>query len=54
MIISYDNKTPFSLFMEIRVGLCYLLLLSLEKSKWVSSYTLKGQQKDLSFICMTK
>lgn len=31
MIISYDNKTPFSLFMEIRVGLCYLLLSNLEK-----------------------
>jgi len=24
------------------------------KTKWVGSYTLKGQHKDLSFVCMTK
>lgn len=52
MIISYDDKIPFNLFMDIRIGLWYYLLLGEKKRRKVSNgYTLNGQQKDLLFLC---
>lgn len=40
--------------LELFYSISYYQAKKKRKIKWVSSYTLKGQQKDLHFICMTK